>query len=262
MRRLRPPPLLVGVLAVVLGAVAAGRTASPMASAAPTVRHRPVGGPGTAAGPTPPPPAGAALGDDRRPELAADHGRARRRSCRTRVAEPARSERRHQRDPSPVPTRRRSPGGDAAARSPTLRPPRPSRLPVTTSSTPTPSLPRRHRSADRLSGAWGPCGTPTTGGTAGTAARRHVGTDIIGVRMQPLLAAVDGTVARVRYENVGTAGGVITSPAPTAGTTTTSTSTTTPPAPTTAPPVRSGRSAATGRRQPGAGRPGDRLHGR
>ena len=40
--------------------------------------------------------------------------------------------------------------------------------------------------------------------------RRHVGTDMIGVRMQPLLAAVDGTVTRVRYENSGTAGAVIT----------------------------------------------------
>ena len=37
-------------------------------------------------------------------------------------------------------------------------------------------------------------------------ARRHQGTDMIGVRMQPLLAAVDGTVTRIRYENVGTAG--------------------------------------------------------
>ena len=40
-------------------------------------------------------------------------------------------------------------------------------------------------------------------------ARRHQGTDMIGVRMQPLLAAVDGTVTRIRYENVGTAGSVI-----------------------------------------------------
>jgi hypothetical protein len=40
-------------------------------------------------------------------------------------------------------------------------------------------------------------------------ARRHQGTDMIGVRMQPILAAVDGTVTRVRYENVGTAGAVI-----------------------------------------------------
>ena len=40
-------------------------------------------------------------------------------------------------------------------------------------------------------------------------ARRHQGTDMIGVRMQPLLAAVDGTVTRIRYENVGTAGTVI-----------------------------------------------------
>ena len=40
--------------------------------------------------------------------------------------------------------------------------------------------------------------------------RRHAGTDVIGVRMQPLLAATDGTVTRVRYDNVGTAGSVIT----------------------------------------------------
>ena len=33
---------------------------------------------------------------------------------------------------------------------------------------------------------------------------------MIGVRMQPLLAAVDGTITRIRYENVGTAGSVIT----------------------------------------------------
>ena len=41
-------------------------------------------------------------------------------------------------------------------------------------------------------------------------ARRHIGTDMIGVRMQPLLAAVDGTITRIRYENEGTAGVVIT----------------------------------------------------
>jgi murein DD-endopeptidase MepM/ murein hydrolase activator NlpD len=41
-------------------------------------------------------------------------------------------------------------------------------------------------------------------------ARHHEGTDIIGVRMQPLLAAVDGTVTRVRHENVGKSGAVIT----------------------------------------------------
>ena len=33
---------------------------------------------------------------------------------------------------------------------------------------------------------------------------------MIGVRMQPLLAAVDGTITRIRYENEGTAGVVIT----------------------------------------------------
>jgi murein DD-endopeptidase MepM/ murein hydrolase activator NlpD len=40
--------------------------------------------------------------------------------------------------------------------------------------------------------------------------RLHVGTDLTGVRMQPLLAAVDGTVTRVRHANVGTAGAVLT----------------------------------------------------
>jgi hypothetical protein len=40
--------------------------------------------------------------------------------------------------------------------------------------------------------------------------RRHQGTDLIGVRMQPLLAAVDGTVTRLRHESRGTAGTVIT----------------------------------------------------
>ncbi len=49
---------------------------------------------------------------------------------------------------------------------------------------------------------WGNCRAGCT--------RRHQGNDMIGTRMQPLLAAVDGTVTRVRYENVGTAGAVIT----------------------------------------------------
>ena len=40
--------------------------------------------------------------------------------------------------------------------------------------------------------------------------RRHLGNDMLGVRMQPLLAAVDGTVTRVRYENSGIAGSSIT----------------------------------------------------
>lgn len=40
--------------------------------------------------------------------------------------------------------------------------------------------------------------------------RRHQGNDLLGVRMQPLLAAVDGTVTRIRYENVGKAGSVLT----------------------------------------------------
>jgi hypothetical protein len=40
-------------------------------------------------------------------------------------------------------------------------------------------------------------------------ARHHQGTDILGVRMQPLLAAVDGTVTRVRLADAGIAGVVI-----------------------------------------------------
>ena len=73
--------------------------------------------------------------------------------------------------------------------------------------------------------------------------RRHVGTDMIGVRMQPLLAAVDGTVTRVRYENQRHGRERRSpSPAPTGGGTTTSTSTTTRRAPTTASPAPSGRS--------------------
>jgi hypothetical protein len=41
-------------------------------------------------------------------------------------------------------------------------------------------------------------------------ARRHEGNDLIGVRMQPLLAAVDGTMTRIRYENQGTSGSIVT----------------------------------------------------
>jgi Peptidase family M23 len=40
-------------------------------------------------------------------------------------------------------------------------------------------------------------------------ARHHEGNDLLGVRMQPLLAAVDGTITRIRYENEGTAGAAI-----------------------------------------------------
>jgi hypothetical protein len=40
--------------------------------------------------------------------------------------------------------------------------------------------------------------------------RRHQGTDLLGVRMQPLVSAVDGTVTRMRYESRGIAGTVIT----------------------------------------------------
>jgi hypothetical protein len=54
----------------------------------------------------------------------------------------------------------------------------------------------------QYSNDWGQC-------RAGCA-RRHEGTDLIGVRMQPLLAAVDGTITRIRHENVGTAGTTIT----------------------------------------------------
>jgi murein DD-endopeptidase MepM/ murein hydrolase activator NlpD len=48
---------------------------------------------------------------------------------------------------------------------------------------------------------WGNCRDGCT--------RRHVGTDMLGVRMQPLLAAVDGTVTRIRYENNEMSGGGI-----------------------------------------------------
>ena len=54
----------------------------------------------------------------------------------------------------------------------------------------------------RYANGWGNC--------RDGCARRHVGTDLIGVAMQPLLAAVDGTITRIRYENEGTAGAVIT----------------------------------------------------
>jgi len=54
----------------------------------------------------------------------------------------------------------------------------------------------------RFSNDWGACRDGCT--------RRHEGNDILGVRMQPLLAAVDGTITRIRYENVGKAGVAIT----------------------------------------------------
>ena len=44
--------------------------------------------------------------------------------------------------------------------------------------------------------------------------RRHQGTDILGVRLQPLLAATDGTLTRVRHEPQGKAGATITLTAP------------------------------------------------
>ena len=40
--------------------------------------------------------------------------------------------------------------------------------------------------------------------------RHHQGNDLLGVRMQPLLAATDGVVSRIRYENAGNAGAIIT----------------------------------------------------
>ncbi len=54
----------------------------------------------------------------------------------------------------------------------------------------------------RYANGWGNC--------RDGCARRHVGTDLMGVAMQPLLAAVDGTITRIRYENVSTAGAIIT----------------------------------------------------
>lgn len=47
-------------------------------------------------------------------------------------------------------------------------------------------------------------GAPRDGG-----ARHHEGTDLIGVRMQPLLAAVDGTVVRLDHTTSGISGGAI-----------------------------------------------------
>ena len=54
----------------------------------------------------------------------------------------------------------------------------------------------------RYQNGWGDCRDGCT--------RRHEGTDMIGVRMQPLLAAVDGTLTRVRHDNVGKAGAILT----------------------------------------------------
>ena len=54
----------------------------------------------------------------------------------------------------------------------------------------------------RFGNDWGACRDGCT--------RLHEGTDLIGVRMQPLLAAVGGTVTHIRYENAGTAGATIT----------------------------------------------------
>ena len=54
----------------------------------------------------------------------------------------------------------------------------------------------------RYSNDWGNCRDGCV--------RHHQGTDVIGVRMQPLLAAMDGTVTRIRYENVGKAGSIVT----------------------------------------------------
>ena len=49
-----------------------------------------------------------------------------------------------------------------------------------------------------FSNDWGACRDECT--------RLHEGTDVIGVRMQPLLAAVDGTVTHIGYTNAGTHG--------------------------------------------------------
>ena len=75
---------------------------------------------------------------------------------------------------------------------------------------------RRRRASRRCPTAWcgrsrSPCSVRSSygndwGNCRDGCSRRHVGTDMVGVRMQPLLAAVDGTVTRVRYENSGTAG--------------------------------------------------------
>ena len=54
----------------------------------------------------------------------------------------------------------------------------------------------------RFGNDWGACRDDCT--------RLHEGTDLVGVRMQPLLAAVGGTVTHIRYENSGTAGATIT----------------------------------------------------
>ena len=43
-------------------------------------------------------------------------------------------------------------------------------------------------------------GAPRSGG------RTHEGTDLMGAKMQPLLAAVDGTVTRIRFDNLSTGG--------------------------------------------------------
>jgi murein DD-endopeptidase MepM/ murein hydrolase activator NlpD len=56
----------------------------------------------------------------------------------------------------------------------------------------------------------GPVDYADTWGAPRHGGRSHEGTDIIGVPMQPLLAAVDGIVTRVQYEPLGIAGVVIT----------------------------------------------------
>lgn len=52
----------------------------------------------------------------------------------------------------------------------------------------------------------GPVSYTDTWGAARDSGRTHEGTDIMGTKMQPLLAAVDGTVARVKFENTSSGG--------------------------------------------------------
>ena len=158
----------------------------------------------------------------RRTDDGTDGGPASRR--RRRPTEPAAPAPGRRRRPPRRIRRRRRPDGATDARRPPRRRRRASRRrrpssrrpcrrpPMTTSSTPT--LPTHSPTsaivrpiafpvlgAVRYGNDWGNC--------RDGCARRHQGTDMIGVRMQPLLAAVDGTVTRIRYENVGTAGTVI-----------------------------------------------------
>ena len=130
-------------------------------------------------------------------------------------AEPARSE-----PTTPVTTAPASPVATDAAPVPTpddaVAPP----APTPSDTTPTPDAPE----TDELDGPTGidgitrPITFPVLGPVSYSngwgdcrdgCTRHHQGTDILGVRMQPLLAAVDGTITRVRLENAGIAGVVI-----------------------------------------------------